>query len=128
MRKIIIAFIIIITIVFILLISLSKDKYSEDVFNNISIKLNNENIIIKTSFNGYFVVENNDEIIVLDRDYEQVYKESINDINNYNKYDRIIFKDNKLLYETTTIEAENIIYKYYDVYTDKLISKIPIGG
>lgn len=126
MRQIIIVFLMILTIVFISLISLNESNKNND--EELINRLNNNNVIVKSNFDGYYVVEINDEIVVLNNSYDEIKREKINNLLNYEKFNYLIYKNDMLMYETTTKNDNVLIYKYYDAYTNKLLSSVEIGG
>lgn len=127
MRHFIITILLIILIIFISLISLQKSNYN-DIINQIKNKLNDNTIELISNFNNNYVIKQSTNIIVLDNNLEEIKKESIDNIKNYQKDKKIVYKNDSLLYETTIIENKKITYKYYDIWTNNEVENIIVGG
>ena len=74
-------------------------------------------------YGNYYILTTDTNIIVLNKEYEEVLKEDINILaSNKNKY-ALIYKNNKLMYEETIINKDKLTYKYYDTTNNELIKE-----
>ena len=73
------------------------------------------------TFNNYYIIKTNNQVIILTKDYKEVAKEDISKLKEEsNNYD-LIYKTNKIMYEKKTLKKNKIIYDYYDAITGEKI-------
>lgn len=120
--------IIIVIILFIAIFSLSyritKNKdYEEDMLKTIKEKTKTqENINYVNYYNNYYIYKTDNNVVVLNNEYQEIEKFKISDLaENKNNYE-IIYKTKKLMYENSIIEKNKVTYEYYDAKTYKKIS------
>ena len=101
-------------------------NHNEDYLDNMtkSIQENydiSEEITYSNQYGNYYVVKTPSSVIVLNKEYQEVLKESSSilapNINNY----ALIYKTNKLMYENTIVKEDELTYEYYDAKTNELI-------
>lgn len=97
----------------------------EDIKNNSEIK---EDIIYYNNYNNYYIVLTKNNIIVLDKDYKEVYNNSTEKFQDKTSEYEIIYKTDIPMYEETRKEGNTIKYIYYDIYTLENIDEIEIEG
>lgn len=97
----------------------------EDIKNNSEIK---EDIIYYNKYNNYYIVLTKNNIIVLDKDYKEVYNNSTEKFKDKTSEYEIIYKTDIPMYEETKKEGNNIKYIYYDIYTLDKLDEIEIEG
>ena len=97
----------------------------EDIKNNSEIK---EDIIYYNKYNNYYIVLTKNNIIVLDKDYKEVYNNSTEKFQDKTSEYEIIYKTDIPMYEETRKEGNTIKYIYYDIYTLENIDEIEIEG
>lgn len=97
----------------------------EDIKNNSEIK---EDIIYYNKYNNYYIVLTKNNIIVLDKDYKEVYNNSTEKFQDKTSEYEIIYKIDIPIYEEIKKEGNTIKYIYYDVYTLEQIDEIEIEG
>ena len=97
----------------------------KDIKNNSEIK---EEIIYYNKYNNYYIVLTKYSIIVLDKDYKEVYNNSTEKFQDKTSEYEIIYKTDIPMYEETRKEGNTIKYIYYDIYTLENIDEIEIEG
>lgn len=129
MKKIIkVVMIVIILIIVISLILFSTLNNNKKYLNTITKNINKnykleEKITYSNKYGNYYIFTTKNNVIVLNKEYEEILKEDIEILSeNKNKYE-IIYKNNKLMYEETILKKGNLIYKYYDVTNNELIKE-----
>lgn len=118
-RVILIVFIILLIAFFSLNYTINNnDSYLKDLSEEIASNYKlNDNIINVNVYGGYYIVETKDEVIVLDKEYEEIFKENSSKLNdNKNNYD-LVYKNNRLMYEETIVDGDTLTYYYYDAYS-----------
>lgn len=131
MKKLIIIFICLIVFLFgcVIYIVNRNNNYLnnilEDIKSNSEIK---EDIIYYNKYNNYYIVLTKDNIIVLDKDYKEVYNNSTEKFQDKTSEYEIVYKTDILMYEETKKEGNTIKYIYYDIYTLDKLDEIEIEG
>lgn len=131
MKKIIIIFICLVVFLFgsVIYIVNRNNNYLnnilEDIKNNSEIK---EDIIYYNNYNNYYIVLTKNNIIVLDKDYKEVYNNSTEKFQDKTSEYEIIYKTDIPMYEETKKEGNTIKYIYYDIYTLDELDEIEIEG
>lgn len=131
MKKIIIIFICLVVFLFgsVIYIVNRNNNYLnnilEDIKNNSEIK---EDIIYYNKYNNYYIVLTKNNIIVLDKDYKEVYNNSTEKFQDKTSEYEIIYKTDIPMYEETRKEGNTIKYIYYDIYTLDELDEIEIEG
>lgn len=131
MKKIIIIFICLVVFLFgsVIYIVNRNNNYLnnilEDIKNNSEIK---EDIMYYNKYNNYYIVLTKDNIIVLDKDYKEVYNNSTEKFQDKTSEYEIIYKTDIPMYEETKKEGNTIKYIYYDIYTLDKLDEIEIEG
>lgn len=97
----------------------------KDIKNNSEIK---EEIIYYNKYNNYYIVLTKYNIIVLDKDYKEVYNNSTEKFQDKTSEYEIIYKTDIPMYEETKKEGNTIKYIYYDIYTLDKLDEIEIEG
>ena len=100
----------------------SNDKYIDSIKSNITNKYKKINIDYVNEYGGYYIVVSNNNIIVLDFDYNEIIKDSVSNIK-LNKFD-IVYKTNKIMYEETVLKNNKLIYNYYDIDSGKFMDSV----
>lgn len=131
MKKLIIIFVCLVVFLFgsvIYIVSRNNNYLNnilEDIKNNSEIK---EDIMYYNKYNNYYIVLTKDNIIVLDKDYKEVYNNSTEKFKDKTSEYEIIYKTDIPMYEETKKEGNNIKYIYYDIYTLDKLDEIEIEG
>ena len=131
MKKIIIIFICVVVFLFISVVYIVNrnnnylNNILKDIKDNSEIK---EDIIYYNKYNNYYIVLTKDNIIVLDKDYQEVYNNNTEKFQDKTKEYEIIYKIDIPMYEETKKEGNKLKYIYYDIYTLEKIDEIEIEG
>ena len=131
MKKIIIIFISLVLLMFFLVLFLvvRNNNYTQSIEKEIK-----ENYQIKDKIkylnksNLYYIILTKNNLIVLDKNYKEIFKEKTSKIKKLKQDNEIVYRLNKVMYETKEILEDKIIYNYYDIYTNELIDVVEIGG
>ncbi len=131
MKKLIIIFVCLVVFLFgsvIYIVSKNNNYLNnilKDIKNNSEIK---EEIIYYNKYNNYYIVLTKYSIIVLDKDYKEVYNNSTEKFQDKTSEYEIIYKTDIPMYEETKKEGNTIKYIYYDIYTLDKLDEIEIEG
>ena len=101
------------------------NSIKEEIKDNYKIK---KDIKYLNKTNLYYIILTTDNLIVLDNDYNEIFIEKVSKLSNYKKNYEIVYRKNKVMYESKKISKDKIVYKYYDIYTGELLDTINIGG
>ena len=124
----IILIIILVLIIFLFLVALPtilNSNYYKNTISLLETKTDNK-ITYLNEYNNYYIIKTKENIIVYDKKYQEIYRESLDKISNMN-YD-IIYKKDTLMYEKTTLSKHKVTYTYYDIYTKEKIDSLEIEG
>jgi len=125
---------IIFSIILIIIISLSvllyptiKNKnYKKNLLNIIYKNTEYREITYLNKDNNYYIIKTNTKVIVLDLNYEEISSIGIDKLSQSNL--ELVYRRNKLYYEEKKKEKNKVIYKFYDVETNKLEYETSLGG
>lgn len=130
MKKIIIAIISIILILFlsVLFIVKNNDKYKDNVLKEVN-KNYAKDVVIANKYGDKYVVKTKDNIVVLDDKYQEVESISLEEVADFDddKYE-LVYRKNQIMYQKKEVKGSKVIYTYYDVKTKEEIDKIEIEG
>ena len=94
------------------------------IINNTEIK----NIEYINDYDNYYIVLDDNNLYLLDNEYNIVFDiEKFLIHKNDNNYD-IIYNDKHFMYFNDRYENETVTYEYYDIYTYELLKKVIVGG
>ena len=93
---------------------------AKSIQDNYSIK---EEITYSNRYGNYYIFTTSSDVYVLNNEYKEVYKKSIQDLSENKENLPLIYKTNKLMYEKTIRKKDKITYEYYDALTNKLIKE-----
>lgn len=83
-----------------------------------------DEVISVNIYGGYYIAVTANEVVILDKEYKEVFKESSSKLSkNVNDYD-LVYRTNKLMYEETVVLDDVLTYNYYDAYSYEKISSI----
>ena len=99
-----------------------NNDYKDNITTTIQTNYQVASEITYTNIYGnYYIFTTQNNVIVLNKEYEEILKENINILaTNKNNYE-LIYKTNQLMYENTIIKNKTITYEYYDAKTYKKI-------
>ena len=130
MKKIIICFIIFLLVIFILVcyMNYKDNNYVNLLKNNIISNTDIKEINYINNYDSYYIIADNENIYLVDNNYELILKKDISLVHpNNNNYD-IIYKNKTLMYFNNYIKRNVLINEYYDINTYKLIDRVFVGG
>ena len=110
-------------------ISFSSDRYQDNLIKDVvrNYDILDSDIVLVNKFDNHYIVITDQDVIVLDNRYDEILVENLNKLSvNPNQY-KLIYKNNKLMYENTILSDDKVVYEYYDAYSYKLINKIVLG-
>lgn len=105
---------------------IKNNSYKKELYNNLYENTNYKDITYLNKDNNYYIIKTNNKVVVLDLNYEE--KLSL-DINKLSQSDlELVYRRNKLYYEEKKKEKNKVIYKFYNVETNKLEYETSLGG
>lgn len=126
MKKIIKIFIIIVILLFGMVIFITgiDNRDTKKLIKDISSNSQIDNIKYINRYGEYYIVLNDKYLYAINRKYKIISEvDKILLYENKNNYD-IIYDNELFMY----MEEVNNIYKYYDIYSYKIIREVDIGG
>ena len=115
--------IIIVVILYLSYLSNANQKYLNSITQDIQANYQiNEEITYSNLYGNYYVFTTKSKVIVLNKQFEEILNESIATIQIKEDMD-LIYKTNKLMYETSEVKDKNLTYKYYDATTGDFIKE-----
>ena len=83
-----------------------------------------EKISLINKYENNYIIITEDKVIVLNKKYKELVKENISDLATNSKKYRLIYKNNKLMYEETILKKDKVTYSYYDAKTYEIIDTV----
>ena len=125
LKILIIPFIIILGItIYTVYLTNNNTNYIEKTLKNIKDNYQlNEEITYYNEYNNYYIFTTETKVIVLNNEYEEVLNESITNIKKRKDNQELIYKTNKLMFEETILDDNNLTYKYYDASNYELVKE-----
>ena len=126
MKKIIKIFIIIVILLFGMVIFITgiDNRDTKKLIKDISSNTQIDNIKYINRYGDYYIVLNDKYLYAINREYKIISEvDKILLYENKNNYD-IIYDNELFMY----MEEVNNIYKYYDIYSYKIIREVDMGG
>ena len=130
MKKLVIIFISLILFLFIsicIVVGIDKNSISDiekDVLKNTNIN----DIEYVNKYDNYYIVLDIDNLYLFDKEYKEIFKVERDKVyENKNNYD-IVYRNKTIMYMDNYKNKDGLIFKYYDIYTYKLIDEIVVGG
>lgn len=99
-----------------------QNKLLDNIYENTSIK----NVEYLNKDNNYYIIKNKDKVIVLDLNYEEIYSINTNELIDSNL--DLTYIRNNLYYKERKKENNKLVYKYFDVKTNKEVYTTTLGG
>ena len=103
-----------------------NNNYQKEIKETIVKNTNIENITYLNKDNNYYIIKNDKEIIVLDLNYEEVYKVSLGDIKEEDK--ELTYRRNNLYYVDKVREKDKLTYIFYNISTGDEEYSLEVGG
>ena len=127
MKKVQISILTILSIFIIVIFYISYiTTQNENQYNTIAKKVQSnynlkEEITYSNQYGNYYIITTKNQVIVLNKEYQEVLKESISILSENKEKLPLIYKTNKLMYEKTNRTKKTVIYEYYDATNGTLI-------
>ena len=83
-----------------------------------------EKVIDLNRYGEYTILTTKNQIIILNKNYNEIKKEELSKLKKMPSNYKIVYKENKIMYETTKLKNNKIKYQYYDAITGKKTSTI----
>ena len=103
-----------------------NNNYQKELKETIVKNTNIENITYLNKDNNYYIIKNDKEIIVLDLNYEEVYKVSLGDIKEEDR--ELTYRRNNLYYVDKVREKDKLTYIFYNISTGNEEYSLEVGG
>ena len=125
LKILIIPFIIILGItIYTVYLTNNNTNYIEKTLKNIKDNYQiNEEITYYNEYNNYYIFTTKTKVIVLNNEYEEILNEDITNIKKRKNNQELIYKTNKLMFEETILDDNNLTYKYYDASNYELVKE-----
>lgn len=105
-------------ILYISYLSNSNQDYLDSITKTIKDNYNiDEEITYSNLYGNYYIFTTKSKVIVINKEYKEILKESIATIKNREENMDLIYKTNKLMFETKEVKDKILVYKYYDAKT-----------
>ena len=124
----IISIILLILIIFIIIIYpvVRNNNYKDNLYELISKNTDIAEISSVNKDNNYYIIKTASEVIVLDLNYEEIYRLSLGELKESNL--SLTYRRNNLYYQEKIREKKKLTYKFYDVKTLELVYESLVGG
>lgn len=103
-------------------------KASSDIEKRILKNTDIEKINNVSVYDNYYIVSNADFLYLLDSKYEEVFKVDMKKVHENKNHYAFVYRDDTILYMDTYENKEGIVFKYYDIYSYKLVDTVVVGG
>ena len=125
LKILIIPFIIILGItIYTIYLTNNNTNYIEKTLKNIKDNYQiNEEITYYNEYNNYYIFTTKTKVIVLNNEYVEILNEDITNIKKRKNNQELIYKTNKLMFEETILDDNNLTYKYYDASNYELVKE-----
>lgn len=131
MKKMILIMIVLI-ILFLFIFIYVVNNNNNYINNRLSNIKNNyeitDNVIYSNEYGEYYILLTEKNLIILNKKYDEIMKEKIENLKLVSGEYDIIYKRNKPMLQLKEKNNNKIVYIYYDIYTGKEIEKIEIEG
>lgn len=131
MKKMILIMIVLI-ILFLFIFIYVVNNNNNYINNRLSNIKNNykitDNVIYSNEYGEYYILLTEKNLIILNKKYDEIMKEKIENLKLVSGEYDIIYIRNKPMLQLKEKNNNKIVYIYYDIYTGKEIEKIEIEG
>jgi len=105
---------------------IKNNNYKKELLNNIYNNTDIKEITYINKDNNYYIIKTEENVIVLDLNYEEKLSFDINKLKDNNL--ELVYRRNNLYYEEKIKEEDKLIYKFYNVETGILEYETSLGG
>lgn len=127
MKKVIILLISILLVLFLSIFYIvnNNKNYKEELLEEVN-KNYDKDIVYVNKYGNNYVVKTKDAMLVLNDKYEEVTSIALEETTNL-EHD-LIYRKNAIMYHSSEVKGNTIIYTYYDVKSGEEIEKLEIEG
>lgn len=127
MKKVIILLISIVLVFFLSIFYIvnNNKNYKEELLEEVN-KNYAKDVIYANKYGNNYVVKTKEAVLVLNDKYEEVTSIALEETTNL-EYD-LIYRKNAIMYQSSEVKGNTIIYTYYDVKSGEEIEKLEIEG
>lgn len=122
----IILFILILVFISIIYPVMRNEDYNKKLFDDVYSNSNIKNINYVNKSNNYYIVKNDEEIVVMDLNYDKINSVNVSDI--YDSDLDIVYRRGNIYYEEKINDKDKLIYKYYNINNGEFVFDITVGG
>lgn len=122
----IILFILILVFISIIYPVMRNGDYNKKLFDDVYSNSNIKNINYVNKSNNYYIVKNDEEIVVMDLNYDKINSVNVSDI--YDSNLDIVYRRGNIYYEEKINDKDKLIYKYYNINNGEFVFDITVGG
>lgn len=122
----IILFILILVFISIIYPVMRNEDYNKKLFDDVYSNSNIKNINYVNKSNNYYIVKNDEEIVVMDLNYDKINSVNVSDI--YDSNLDIVYRRGNIYYEEKINDKDKLIYKYYNINNGEFVFDITVGG
>ncbi len=105
---------------------IKNNNYQENIEESIYKNTDITKITYLNKDNNYYIVKTSNEVIVLDLNYEEVYRITLSELKDSDM--DLTYRRGSLYYKDKVREKNKLTYHFYDVKTLELIYESNIGG
>lgn len=115
--------ILLVVMIYMFYLSNHNRKYLDSITQNIQDNYQiEEEITYSNQYGNYYIFTTKSSVIVLNKQYEEILNDSIATIQIKEDME-LIYKTNKLMYESKEVQDNVLTYKYYDATTGDFIKE-----
>lgn len=103
-----------------------NEDYNKKLFDDVYSNSNIKNINYVNKSNNYYIVKNDEEIVVMDLNYDKINSVNVSDI--YDSDLDIVYRRGNIYYEEKINDKDKLIYKYYNINNGEFVFDITVGG
>lgn len=103
-----------------------NEDYNKKLFDDVYSNSNIKNINYVNKSNNYYIVKNDEEIVVMDLNYDKINSVNVSDI--YDSNLDIVYRRGNIYYEEKINDKDKLIYKYYNINNGEFVFDITVGG
>jgi len=131
MKKLVGIFILVILVIFISMnvMIYIDNRYILELEDRVKKNTDIKDIVYVNEYDKYYIVMDNKNLYLFNSDYIEINKIDIGKVYlNKKDYD-IVYRDNMIMYmDSYKNKDKNVVFRYYDIYTDELLDELVVGG
>lgn len=131
MKKLVGIFILVILVIFISMnvMIYIDNRYILELEDRVKKNTDIKDIVYVNEYDKYYIVMDNKNLYLFNSDYIEINRIDIGKVYlNKKDYD-IVYRDNMIMYmDSYKNKDKNVVFRYYDIYTDELLEELVVGG